>query len=366
MKTVGDLAQPELFRTAVDTMETGVAICESTEGRIQYVNDSCAALLDTTRSELVGRHICDLLTAVSRDQFDTYTDSLSEGETASTNTTYSFGESQVPVTEITTQRTVDGEQYLLKMVSDSIDQQKNEQILKRQNDKLQSQCEQLERQKQQFESFAKVASHDLRNPLSIAQGYLTMAQEESATDSLETVSDALSRMEALIDDLLSLAEKGEAVGDIEAVSLERIANCAWTNTRTFDAELTVEEYDIYADPVRTQQLFENLFRNAIEHAGTDIQVHVGGMSKISTSMRVDAETEMATGFHVSDTGPGVPPSDRETVFSESYTTAEDGTGLGLHTVKEIAAAHGWQTRCDESRDGGARFEFIGTSTKSGS
>lgn len=377
MKAAGDLARPELFRTAVDTMETGVVIC-SPQGRIQYVNGTCASLLETTQSALVGQHLWELLTSVTDEGFEAYLNSFSEGERQSDSVEYSFGGVSVPVSEITTRRTVDGETYLLKTLSDSTDQRTHERLLKRQNAKLQSQCELLENQKQQFESFAKVASHDLRNPLSIAQGYLQTAQAESNDESLEKVDDALSRMETLIDDLLSLAENGESVGEIEVVSLERIAEAAWTNTQTFEAELTVEQYSIYADPIRTQQLFENLFRNcvehgstssrpqaddAIEHAGVDIDVHVGGISGISTATRVDTETELANGFYISDNGPGVPPSNRETVFEESYTTSESGIGLGLKTVKDIATAHGWQPRCEESRTGGARFEFRGTARK---
>ena len=359
MKAVGDHAESDLFKPVVDTMAAGVVICGSA-GQIQYVNDSFARLLETTQTELYGMELRELLTDLAEGPFNEYKHSFEEGEPQSVETTYSFDGTQVSVTEVTTRRTVDGEEYLFKTVSDLTERHKRERMLKRQNDKLQAQCEQLETQKQQFESFAQVASHDLRNPLGIAQGYLANARAESSDESLKKVSNALSRMEVLIDDLLALAEEGESVGEVEAVPLSRIADLAWENTETFDAELAVDEYRIYADPIRTQQLFENLFRNAIEHAGPDIEVYVGGMSGIGTSTRVSAETELAVGFYVSDNGPGVPKADREAVFSESFSTNENGTGLGLNTVKEIATAHGWQVRCDESRDGGARFEFRGT------
>jgi signal transduction histidine kinase len=63
----------------------------------------------------------------------------------------------------------------------------------------------LERQNEQLEQFASVLSHDLRNPLSVAQGHLELARDRSDSEHLETVADAHDRMVALIDDLLTLA-----------------------------------------------------------------------------------------------------------------------------------------------------------------
>ena len=70
---------------------------------------------------------------------------------------------------------------------------------------------------------------------------------------------------------------------------------------------------------------------------------------------------MNEGFYVADTGPGIPPSDREDVFEAGYSTSEDGTGFGLRIVGQIADAHGWEITVTESEngEGGARFEFTG-------
>jgi len=45
------------------------------------------------------------------------------------------------------------------------------------------------------------------------------------------------------------------------------------------------------------------------------------------------------------------------VFEPGYTTKAGGTGIGLPSIKQIALAHGWETRITDGDDGGARFEF---------
>jgi signal transduction histidine kinase len=201
----------------------------------------------------------------------------------------------------------------------------------------------LERQNERLERFASVVSHDLRNPLTVASGRVQILREERDDDHLAVVDDALARMETLIDDLLSLARQGEPVDDPSPVALEPIATQAWGMVQSEGADLVVEsDADLLADPDRLQQLFENLFRNSLEH-GDSSTVRVG---------RLDD----GPGFFVADDGTGIPAADREEIFEFGYTTVEDGTGFGLAIVAEIVDAHGWEIAVTESEDGGARFE----------
>jgi signal transduction histidine kinase len=95
---------------------------------------------------------------------------------------------------------------------------------------------------------------------------------------------------------------------------------------------------------RKQELFENLYRNAIQHDGEAITVRVG---------------DVDDGFYVADTGVGIPESDLRNVFDAGYSTADDGIGFGLRIVEEIVEAHGWKISATESEQGGARFEVTG-------
>ncbi|MFB6230712.1 MAG: histidine kinase N-terminal 7TM domain-containing protein [Salinibacter sp.] len=204
---------------------------------------------------------------------------------------------------------------------------------------------QLEDQNERLENFTSVVSHDLRNPLNVASGNLTLAQEDCDSDFLNRAEQALARMETLIDDLLALAYGGTTVTEPERVGLAAVAADAWNTVDTKDATLADQtESEIIADRSRLHQLIENLVRNAIEHGGETVTVTIG---------------DRDGGFYVADDGPGIAADDREDVFEMGYSTREDGTGFGLNIVGEIADAHGWEVHVTESIDGGARFDIRG-------
>jgi signal transduction histidine kinase len=203
---------------------------------------------------------------------------------------------------------------------------------------------QLEQQNERLEEFASIVAHDLRNPLSVAEGRLEIASEECDSAHLESVDDALDRMWNIIEDTLTLARQGHHVGEKERVRFPKFVRQCWGTVSTSEATLEVEdEMTIRADADRLRNLFENLFRNAVEHAGDEVTIHVGAIED---------------GFFLEDDGPGIPPADRARVFDLGYSTAADGTGYGLAIVKWITEAHGWEVAVADS-DGGARFEFTG-------
>jgi signal transduction histidine kinase len=152
-------------------------------------------------------------------------------------------------------------------------------------------------------------------------------------------------MEELIGDALSFARLGERVVDAKPVDLDRVVEDAWTTVATGDATLEAEALGrVVGDASRLRTLFENLFRNGVEHAGDAPTLTVGW----------DGDALV-----VADDGPGVPADERDRVFETGYTTTPEGTGFGLGIVKTVAEAHGWRVRVTEAASGGARFEFDG-------
>ncbi|MDX1744568.1 MAG: histidine kinase N-terminal 7TM domain-containing protein [Halobacteriales archaeon] len=204
----------------------------------------------------------------------------------------------------------------------------------------------LERQNARLEEFGSVLSHDLRNPLNVAQGYLNMLDGVDSEDA-EMIENSLDRMERIIDDLQVMARYGREVNEREPFELDAVAQEAWGYVETGQANLTIEvDTVIEADRNRVLRLFENLFRNAIEHVGPDVAVTVGGMPD---------------GFYIADDGPGIPEDQRAKVFQSGHSTAAEGTGFGLAIVREIVESHGWEVRVTDARNGGARFEVSGIS-----
>ncbi|MFC7058859.1 sensor histidine kinase [Halovenus salina] len=199
------------------------------------------------------------------------------------------------------------------------------------------------RREQRLDEFASIVSHDLRNPLNIASLHINLADGEDDTEHLDDAEDALDRMEELIDDLLTISQAGYASAETEPTPLAQTARAAWDNVDTGDSSLEIPtNTNLHANRSQVQELFENLFRNAVEHNEPPVTV------------RIDTHED---GFVVTDDGTGIPEDRRDGIFDPGVSSAEGGTGLGLYIVQQIANAHGWTVSVRESEDSGVEFTF---------
>ncbi len=208
---------------------------------------------------------------------------------------------------------------------------------------LLSSRQQLEARNDRLEEFTSLVSHDLRNPLEVAMGHLDLAtaQPGEAESHLQTVAEAHDRIDDLIDDVLALARTDTVELATEPVAVGELARQCWGLVETSEATLTVTtDGEIVADPRQLRRLFENLFRNAVEHGGGAVTVG-----------------ELSNGFYVADDGPGVPPADRDEIFEPGYSSQSSGTGFGLSIVRGVASKHDWDIGVTDAANGGARFEI---------
>jgi len=224
----------------------------------------------------------------------------------------------------------------------------------------------LERQRERLEEFASIVAHDLRNPLNVADLRLDLLQQEYDDENLDQVEDALGRMDTLIENTLLLAEQGQTITERERVVLDEMLENCWEMVETEAATLADESVsgtEIQADPERLRQVFENLFRNAVEHgldepsiaeAPEDAVEH--GVSDDELTIRVTTEESTLV---VEDDGSGIPPDRRDAVFEPGETGRAAGTGFGLAIVERVCEAHGWEISVTEGQLGGARFEIAG-------
>jgi len=113
---------------------------------------------------------------------------------------------------------------------------------------------------------------------------------------------------------------------------------------------------IEADEDRLKRLFENLFRNSVEH-GTPVDNTTDDGAEESEITITVGQLVDNSGFYIEDDGVGVPEADRESMFEAGNTGSGSGSGLGLAIVRRIAQAHGWEVDLREAETGGARFEF---------
>ena len=326
--------QRELYATLVEQSPSGVIIVQDTE--IQFANSEMAELTGYSVEELEGMTFDDFVAPEYQDLVERRYEHRVAGENPPSRYDIEvidvddgrhYIDLQVSLIQY------QGEPATLATFHDISRRKETEQELRRQNERL--------------EEFASVVSHDLRNPLSVARARTELMENEHAP----AVERSLERIEAIIDDVLTLAREGESVDETAPVSLGRLVERCWNHVDTGDATLSVEsDLTIQCDSGRTSQLLENLIRNSVEHAGPDVTVTVG---------RLDD----GDGFYVADDGPGIAPDERESVFEHGYTTNQEGTGFGLNIAREIAEAHGWSVSLTESADGGARFEFTGVVTE---
>ncbi|PSP86940.1 sensor histidine kinase [Halobacteriales archaeon QS_4_69_34] len=212
--------------------------------------------------------------------------------------------------------------------------------LRRQRDRLREKTARLEK-------LASIVSHDLRNPLTIARGRIELAQETGETDHLGAVADAVDRMEIIIEDMTNLVREVHSVDATTVVALDTVADTAWEIVETDDVELQIKQsMRVEANKSTLRHVFENLFRNAVEHGGETVRtVRVG---------RLDSQ-----GFYVEDDGRGVSDEAQNSAFEWGTTGDDGGAGLGLAIVHEIISAHGWEMTITASSQGGARFEITG-------
>lgn len=220
----------------------------------------------------------------------------------------------------------------------------------------------LRRQNERLDEFASVVSHDLQNPLGLAQTYLDFAEESGSTDDFEAVREAHERMNVMIEEMLTMARAGQTIDGTEPCSLHTVATEAWNSIQTdwvtLDNDLDDER--IEADRNRLRQLLENLFRNSVEHGLLEAERKVlAGQKEIDFTgprVRIGPLTD-AHGFYIADNGTGLPDDAAQDLFAYGVTTSDDGTGLGLAIVADIVAAHGWTIEACDSETGGARFEI---------
>jgi signal transduction histidine kinase len=217
--------------------------------------------------------------------------------------------------------------------------------------------ESLRRQRE----FAADASHELRTPLAVVRAsvdHLRRHPEQSVAASGETIDDIdeeVTRLTALVDDLLLLARTDSGGIDIERnrvdlaeAALEAVDGLTGVaDSRNTRVELELQPIEVTGDQARLRQLVSLLVDNALRHGpgGQLVRVRI-------------RNAQSAAVVEVEDEGPGIRPEDLPHIFDRFYRAAEapsGGTGLGLAIAAWITERHGGSIRAENLPDQGARF-----------
>jgi len=307
---------------------------------IVTVNSEFEARFDVDR-EVVGESITDCIHAKSpRDEAERIIETIERGEYAEVVVER---EEQAPTDrlhcEIIPYDAADATRAFLTY-SDATEGEKQEVELKSRNREL--------------EELASILSHDLRNPVNTASGWLD--QVDSNSEAIQRVRRSLNRIEAMIDKTLTLTQKPEIIEDTEMVQVGTVARNCWQTVDTSGDELMVDDdFNLLCDETKLRQLLENLFQNAVTHNQDAVTIRIGIHNRMATSTR--GSTEPTEAFYISDDGNGIPRENRKQMVEQGKTTTDEGTGLGLTIVQRITEAHGWELEVTETFGGGAKFIF---------
>jgi two-component system, OmpR family, sensor kinase len=204
--------------------------------------------------------------------------------------------------------------------------------------------------------FLDDAGHELKTPLTVLRGHLELldvGSPEEIAATRELLLNEIDRMSRLVGELILLAKSDRPdfvtrrPVDLTGLTVDTLAKARGLADRTW----TLDETASVTVPVDEQRLTQALLQlcdNAVKHTSAGDVVALGS-SYDGASARL----------WVRDTGPGVPPEDREQIFERFGRSAvpddDEGFGLGLSIVRAIAHAHGGTVSLEEAQPHGARF-----------
>jgi signal transduction histidine kinase len=223
-----------------------------------------------------------------------------------------------------------------------------------------------ERANRQKSEFLNMMSHELRTPLTVILGYLPMLKKADALPPPDLIAEIATDIDTsgqhlliLINDLLDLAkiESGsmsllqEPVVASDAVSSVMAKLRKSAEQQGLELHNQAHALQVYADPLRLQQILINLIGNAI---------------KFTQQGSITVETKEVPGFveiSVVDTGSGIAEEDLAVVFEKfrqidsSSTRSRGGSGLGLAITQQLVELHGGQITVASHLGEGSRFSF---------
>lgn len=231
--------------------------------------------------------------------------------------------------------------------------------------RVQERTEELRRSNAELQQFAKVASHDLQEPIRAIQGYSQLLAkrykgklDSDANEFIDFILDGCSRMIKLIQAVLQHASIGTT--DVKAVQFvdcrivmeEALANLKASIEESKTTVRFGELPTVVANRQEMVQLFQNLIGNAIKYRepGRNPKIHISAEANVHEWV-----------FSVQDNGIGIDPRYTEKIFDMFARlhgkTQYSGTGIGLAICKKIVETHGGHIWVESELGNGSIFLF---------
>jgi two-component system sensor histidine kinase HydH len=207
-------------------------------------------------------------------------------------------------------------------------------------------------------SLAAGVAHEIRNPLSSIKGFATyfrdryrdVPEDRNTADILIQEVDRLNRVITQLLEFarpLTLRRAPVSLEDAAGRALRVVEKQTREGGVSVETRFPADLPAIEADPDRLQQVFLNLYLNALA------AMESGGVLTTTAA----AEQDGTVRVEIRDTGAGIPAADLGRVFDPYYTTKPSGTGLGLAIVHKIVEAHGGDIRLESEPGRGTTATF---------
>jgi signal transduction histidine kinase len=226
----------------------------------------------------------------------------------------------------------------------------------RENERLCQQAHQMEKLALAGEIAAGIA-HEIRNPLTVIQGYIQLMQKSTADGSRDhetymLILEEIQRTNSIISDFLRFSRPNQPHVSMVQINelVENAAALLYGETLRKNVK-----FHLYPDPYlppllldkdQIIQVFLNLFTNAFQ------AMPLGGSLSVLTQF--DKKVNQVL-IHVSDTGHGITPANLGKIFTPFFTTRYEGTGMGLSITHNIVTAHNGQIWVESTPGQGSRF-----------
>lgn len=220
-----------------------------------------------------------------------------------------------------------------------------------------TETEELEKRIHQSEKLAIVgemaagAAHEIRNPLAVVQGFLSLMNQslddnEKSQYHLPLLMKELERINSIIEEMLLLSKPGTPIKKDTCLKdvLEEILPLISDSSDNVKININMDRTMISIDQKQIKQVFHNLIRNSIEAVGCKGEIHIYSQIKNGYFQ-----------IYIKDNGPGIPVDIREKIFEPFTSSKEDGTGLGLMIVKRIVENHNGGITIHETTGQGTTF-----------
>ena len=255
---------------------------------------------------------------------------------------------------------------LMKAVADQVAvafvRMRSEMALRESEKTARERAEELARSNMDLEQFAYIASHDLKEPLRMVTGFLSLIRDQyldklegNADEYIGYAMNSAGRMQELVDALLLFARVGRG-SHMETVDFSVVVNRAIENLTTcIEESQTIVTHDsmptLSANALEMIQVFQNLLGNAIKfRSGVSPTIHIGAR-----------EEEDHWVFSIQDNGIGIDMRFSERIFMifQCLHTQDEysGTGVGLAICKRIVERHGGRIWVESQQGIGSTFSF---------